>query len=45
VQREGQERPQRMRVDHFRTVLGIAIGIVAGAVLWLAIILLIRALA
>jgi hypothetical protein len=34
-----------MRVDRFRTFLGIAIGVVAGAVLWLAIILLIRALA
>jgi hypothetical protein len=33
-----------MRLDRFRTLRGIAIGIVAGAVLWLVIVLLIRAL-
>ena len=32
-----------MRVERFRTLRGIAIGIVAGAVLWLVIALLLRA--
>jgi hypothetical protein len=33
-----------MRVERFRTLRGIAIGIVVGAVLWLVIALLLRAL-